>query len=290
MLNRPGKAAVCITFRSRQRPFSVLQRARFSDRSLSSLTAFFKPQHVGDSLQSMEEQRARSERSKDREQDSDEDLVLSDTDASGHKWLLCHLDSADDPVMVLHQLRECISERGAALLEVNDSNPHVALDAMLLLCLLEADLESKIVFRPLRQRAENSCMILRVCKAKQKGSQRASGPIVQVKRPTHIDNPSPSEMLQQARGLADQLLSRVDKNTMACIESENPTELIVALRALKIARKIVRSEGNEDLYISPQVVNYGRHHSIISFQCWVKSTQTPSDSHSGSMSGRIFFP
>jgi hypothetical protein len=243
----------------------------------------------------MDEQRARSERSKDRDSNrDDEDLVLSDTDASGHKWLLCHLDSADDPVMVLHQLRECISERGAALLEVNDSNPHVALDAMLLLCLLEADLESKIVFRPLRQRAENSCMILRVCKAKQKGSQRASGPIVQVKKPTLIDNPSPTEMLRQARGLADQLLSRVDKNTMACIESENPTELIVALRALKIARKIllgrsiVRNEGNEDLYISPQFVNDGSHHSIISFQCWVKSTQTPMQTPSDA--GRVFFP
>lgn len=260
----------------------ALRRAPRWSRLGRTLTVAFKPQHVGDSLQSMDEHRAKAnERDSKRDNDTDEDLVLSDTDATGHKWLLCHLDSSDDPVMVLHQLRECIAGRGAALLEVNDSNPSVVLDAILLLCLLEADLDSKIIFRPLRQRADNGCMILRVCKAKQKGGQRSQS-IVQVKRVTDEarHNLSPSDMLREVRALADSLVNKVDGNNVACIESHGPTELIVALRALKIARRIVRSDGSDqDLYISPQVTN-DKNQSLICFHCWVKSTQ----------SGKVFFP
>ena len=244
--------------------------------------SFMKPQHLGDSLQEEHQSIYESRRKDDAPHDDERDLVLSDVDDTGHSWLLCHLDSSDDPVLVLHQLRQCIggtpghSGAGAALLEVNDSNPSVALDAILLLCLLESDLETQIIFRPLTYRAESGCLLLRVCKLKQKKGKKQdhqrSMPVVKVKCSV---NPSSSDMLRDVRALADSLLSKVNQHNVACIKSESPTQLIVALRALKIARKVIRSErSDQDLFINPRV---SQEEKGVCFHAWIKSTREVSE-------------
>lgn len=206
------------------------------------------------------------QRSREKRSDSDRGFS-SDLESKDGLEPLCHLDAMDDPCVVLAQLRSCLHQSGAVLLEINDFQPSVALDAIFLLVCLEQDLNeeqpsTKVIFRTLTKRSECGHLIIRVCKMKgHRESHDHSHPLAAIQVGGGPISPSNSSLsrsvqrnaaLEEVKELASTLLSKLENDTFVRVSCSCPRALIIALRAIKIARKTIRSN-TSDLFVCPHL-------------------------------------
>ena len=208
---------------------------------------------------------------------------------------LCELDWSTDPISTMEHLRQSLQDHGSAVLTIHDSRPSLLLDMVGMLHLLNQDaqtFDSSVWFHPTLVDpspglavGSSSLLTLLVRQAKTPElirrppscilstpslnmSSMATGRPFSSTR-TVPDSVRHSMVTEAVQGTAQQLVEKLDIHTSCQLQCPGPKGLVIALRVLKRARKLIRKSGDYDLLIIPEILtDYDRPR--ICFNCWRK--------------------
>ncbi|GAX78056.1 hypothetical protein CEUSTIGMA_g5498.t1 [Chlamydomonas eustigma] len=195
----------------------------------------------------------------------------------------CELDWKTDPIDTMQQLRTCLLDKGNAVLTLQDSSPSLLLDAVSLLYLLNQDLRLEednktiVLFQPSLRKSHNKnsfTLLVKKAQAPEMLQYQATHEIclTSVGYTAAACDAERVSMKAEVVDAVQNLTGKLDAHGMAQLKCAGPRSLIVAFKALKECRRIIKREGSFDLVAAPHIIQE-KDVAIISFSCWRRRIQ-----------------